>query len=73
MMSSAVAATRLKVVSTVGPCGCPDQKRRRHTDAITTPATKHSDSSPAVTASNTSWRKYPSTARWALPVMKVTK
>src|SRR5208283_5092846 len=71
--STAVAASRLKVVSTVGPCGCAPQKRRRHHDATTTPATKHTSSSPALIESHTSSRKYPSTARWAFPVMKVTK
>ncbi len=73
MMSSAVAATRLKVVSTVGPCGCATQKCRLHHDAVTTPATKHTISSPAVIDSKTSCRKYPRTARWAFPVMNVTK
>src|SRR6516165_5917235 len=73
MTSATVAATRLKVVSTVGPCGCPAQKRRRQIDATTTPATKHSISTAAVTDSFTSWRTYPNTARWALPVMNVTK
>jgi hypothetical protein len=34
-----------------------DQKYRRHTDAITTPATKLSSSRPAVTDNTTSSRK----------------
>src|ERR1700730_1316879 len=73
MTSTTVAANRLTVVSTVGPCGCATQKCRLHADATTTPATKHSISRPAVTDSNTSPRKYPSTARCAFPVINVTK
>lgn len=73
MTSTTVAANRLNVVSTVGPCGCATQKCRRHTEAITTPETKQTINTPAVTDSNTSPRKYPSMARWAFPVMKVTK
>lgn len=72
-MSTPAANIKLKVVSTVGPWGCAAQKCRRHTDAITTPATKNRISNDAVTDIHASSPNNPSTARCELPVMKVTK
>src|SRR6201996_8241575 len=71
--STNVAASKLNVANTVGPCGCATQKCRRHTDATTTPATKLNSSRPAVTDNRTSLPKQPSPDSCAFPVMNVTK